>query len=190
VQRARAQQADVGPHAAQRVDGLGAGDRARLGVQPPADDVDGQPGVVGERDGDVRARGDHGRLEAVGQQARELEDRRAAAERDDVPRADERRRGGGDRALGRDVVGQALGEAGRARRARRQRAAVHAPQLAGVGELLEVAADGVERHPEPHAELGRPDLPLGGEPAADRVAAFLGEQFVRGCGGHMPQVSA
>ena len=74
--------ADVGAHAPQRVDRLGADDGARGRVQPAADDVDGQARVVGERHRDVRVGGDDRRVEVVGQPARELERRRAAADGD------------------------------------------------------------------------------------------------------------
>ena len=45
-------------------------------MQPAADDVDGEPGVVGERGRDVRVGGDDRRVQVVRQAARELERRR------------------------------------------------------------------------------------------------------------------
>ena len=61
----------------------------------------------------------------------------------------------------------------------------------GVGELLQVAADGVERHAQPQRQVRGADLALGAQPAQDQLTALLAEQLPRGVdGGHAAQNSA
>ena len=57
----------------------------------------------------------------------------------------------------------------------RQRAAVHPPHAPGLGELLEVAPDGVERDIERRAELRDDDLAVAVELVEDRLAPFFGQ---------------
>ena len=97
------------------------------------------------------------------------------------PGANQAHRGLGDGGLGRDVVGQALDERVRPGRARRQGPAVDAAQQARIGQLLQVAAHGVERHPQPQGEIRGPDLALGGQPAQDELTALLAEELSRRC---------
>ena len=92
-------------------------------------------------------------------------------------------RGLGDGGLGRDVVGQALDERVGPGRARRQGPAVDAAQQARIRQLLQVAAHGVERHPQPQGEIRGADLALGGQPAQDELTALFAEQLPRGVGG-------
>ena len=99
------------------------------------------------------------------------------------PGRDQAHRGLGDGRLGGDVVGQALDERVGPRRAGRQRAAVDAAQQPGVGELLQIAADGVERHAQPQRQVRGADLALGAQPAQDELTALLAEQLPRGVGG-------
>ena len=86
-------------------------------------------------------------------------------------------RGLRDGGLRGDVVGQALDERVGPGRAGRQRAAVDAAQQPGVGQLLQIAAHGVERDPQPQREIGGADLALGAQPAQDELAALLAEQL-------------
>ena len=192
VQRAGGEHAHVGAHAAQRVDRLGAGDRARRRVQPAADDVDGQARMVGQRDGDVRVGGDDRRLEVVGQAARELERRRPAAERDDLAGADQarpppgRRRAFAATSSGRRSTKESgPGELGGSAPPWTRRSSPASD------ELLQVAADGVERHAQPQREIRGADLALGAQPAQDELTALFAEQLPRGVdGGHALQNSA
>ena len=57
----------------------------------------------------------------------------------------------------------------------RQRAAVHPPHAPGLGELLQVAADRVERDIERRAQLGDDDLAVAVEPLEDHLAPFFGQ---------------
>ena len=57
----------------------------------------------------------------------------------------------------------------------RQRASVHPPHAPGLGELLQIAADGVERDIEGGAELGDDDLAVAVELLEDHLAPFFGQ---------------
>ena len=57
----------------------------------------------------------------------------------------------------------------------RERAAVDPAHEPGLGELLQVAADRVERHDERRAQVGDDDLAVAGEPVEDHLAPFLGQ---------------
>ena len=133
--------------------------------------------MVGERDGDVRAHRDDGRLEVVGQPPRELEDRRAAADGDDVAGAHERDRRLGDRPLRVDVVGQALLEARRPRRRRRQRAAVHAAQRPAAASSARSRRTVSSETPSSSLSRAARTLPVCPQAAQDDLAALLAQQL-------------
>ena len=78
------------------------------------------------------------------------------------------------------VVGQALEEGVGPGRAGRQGAPVDAPQQPGVGQLLQIAAHGVERHAQPQGEIRGADLAVGTQPAQDELTALFAEQLPRG----------
>ena len=188
MQRARGEHAQVGAHAPQRVDRLGARDGPGRRVQPPADEVDGQARMVGERDRDVR-------IGAMTVASRSSGSRRASSSvvvpplsAIDSPGASARRRGATP-PFAAASSGRRSGR-GRARRAGRQGAAVDAPQHPGGGELLQVAAHGVERA-RAQGEIRRADLAGGGQPAQDELTALFAEKLAS-CvnGGHALQNSA
>ena len=109
----------------------------------PAQRDDLEALVLEQGDCDVRRARHHGRAQRLGQPPRELEHARAAAHDDDLAVGDEAVGRVGDRRLGRDIVLAAIDEAPRRGR-RRQRAAMHAVDRARGGQLVEVAAHGVE----------------------------------------------
>ena len=96
------------------------------------------------------------------------------------PGAIKRDRRLGDGGLRGGVVGQALEEGVGPGRAGRQGAAVDAPQQPGVGQLLQIAAHGVERHAQPQGEIRGADLAVGAQPAQDELTALFAEQLSRG----------
>ena len=106
--------------------------------------------------------------------ARHLERGRARIEQDHLAVAQEPRGRARDRSLrGRRLLAP-HGIGPRADR-RRQRPAVHPSHAPCLGELLQVAPDGVERDIERRAELRHDDLAVAVEPVEDRLAPFFGQ---------------
>jgi hypothetical protein len=143
-------------------------------VQAAAGQVHRQGRVVGQGHRDVGAGRDDRGGEVVGQPLRELEDRRTAAEGDHLAGADQPDRGRRNRRLRRDVVVSAVDEPHSSRRGG-QRPAVHTAQRAGVGQLLEVAAHGVQRDAEALGQLRRVNAPVPPQGREDRRAPHAAE---------------
>ena len=109
-----------------------------------------------------------------GKVARDLEGRRAGVEQDHLPLAQEPGRRDRDRRLRRRRLLAPNRIWTRPDRGR-ERTAVHAPQEPRVGQLLEVAADRVERHDQRGAQIGDDDLSVASESLEDHLAPLLGQ---------------
>ena len=110
--------------------------------------------------------------------ARDLERRRARVEQDHLAVAQQ----AGGRARDRSLGGRGLlaphGVGPRPDRGR-QRTPVHPAHAPGLGELLEVAPDRVERDIERRAELGDDDLAVAVELLEDHLAPFFRQHHAK-----------
>ena len=165
----------VGANGAQGVDRRRADERVRLLVERAAEHRHLDARVLRERDRDRRAVRDHGRL--AGRAAGGARPRAwscPASSRITCPSRS-------SRAVARAIAALACrrllapGGVGPRSDRGRERAAVDAPHEPRVGELVQVAADRVERHAERGAQLGDDDLPVVVQPLEDHLAPFLGQ---------------
>ncbi len=181
VEAGDAEDADVG------VDGLEGCHRGRAhgcqpgAVQPAADEVDLQMGVLRQGDGDWWAVGDHRRAQLVGQVGGHLERGGAGVDDHHLAGPDQGRRGTGDRLLGLGGLLSPLAEIEVGRRGR-QGAAVHPLQQAGVGEVTKVSPHCVLGDGEMLAQLGGAHLAARGQQAEDLAPALGGQQPRPGVG--------
>ena len=175
VDAARAQEEDVGADLAQRVLGEHADERAIVAPHDAAGEHELDPVVGQQLLEHGEARRDHAKAPAV-QVVRGLQRGRADVDHHRLAVGDQRRGGRADPVLGGEALDRRLLE--RRLRAGEQRAAVHALQLAGAGELAEVAADGHLRHAELLREVA--DVArAGADGAQHRLAPLGGERVPR-----------
>ena len=144
----------------------------RAPVERAADGDDLEPRPAAQRGGDRRAVGHERAGVARRDGVDEVQGGAAAVEDHDLARLEQRGRGAGGGDLAVDGLGRAALVGARHRRAR-ERAAVHALEAARVGELVEVAPDGVPGDAEALRQVGGDEPALGLQQLEDPPVALL-----------------